>query len=127
MMWRRIARLLSSAAARSPSAAENPGRVTRSIATLLGALLISPAIQAKITIEIPDVTPDVANNVRTFLSLSRYAERADVTPEVMGRLQRRIVSEARRGLEPLGYYDPQVSYDSVHTGDDWKVTIHVTP
>ncbi|MFL6547549.1 MAG: autotransporter assembly complex protein TamA [Povalibacter sp.] len=94
---------------------------------MLGALLISPAIQAKITIEIPDVTPDVANNVRTFLSLSRYAERADVTPEVMGRLQRRIVSEARRGLEPLGYYDPQVSYDSVHTGDDWKVTIHVTP
>ena len=94
---------------------------------LLALALLSLSAHAKIEIEIPDATPDVANNVRAFLSLTRYAERSDVTPEVIGRLQRRIVAETRRALEPLGYYEPQVSYDAVHTGNDWKVTIHVTP
>jgi translocation and assembly module TamA len=96
---------------------------------LLGALLALPCTPAlaKIDIDIPDVTAEVANNVRAFLSLTRYAERKDVTPEVMGRLQRRIVSETRSALEPLGYYDPEVTYDAVHNGEDWKVTLHVTP
>jgi translocation and assembly module TamA len=126
MRWR-IARLLFSAAARSPSAARISKARTRSLACCVAALLCSASVQAKIEIEIPDVSPDVANNVRAFLSLTRYAERTDVTPEVMGRLQRRIVAETRRALEPLGYYEPQVSYDTAHTGDDWRVTVHVTP
>ena len=37
----------------------------------------------------------IENNVRAFLSLTRYAERTDVTQEVMSRLQRRIVTETR--------------------------------
>lgn len=90
------------------------------------ALACGPAA-AKIEIAIPDATPEVANNVRAFLSLTRYAEREDVTPEIMGRLQRRIVAETQRALEPLGYYDAQVTYESARTGDDWKVTLHVTP
>lgn len=90
-------------------------------------LLASPIASARIDIAIPDVTPEVENNVRAFLSLTRYAERADVTPEVMSRLQRRIVSETRRALEPLGFYDPTVTHETTRTGDHWKVTVHVTP
>jgi len=89
-------------------------------------LLAAPA-RAEIEIDIPEVTPAVENNIRAFLSLTRYADRKDVTQEVITRLQRRIVSETRKALEPLGYYEPEVDYNVEHQGEKWKVTIHVTP
>jgi translocation and assembly module TamA len=98
----------------------------RSPALLMLALL-PLAAQAKIAIDIPEATEQVANNVRAFLSLTRYADRDDVTPEVMSRLQRRIVTETRAALEPLGYYEPEVTYETAQEGEDWRVTIHVTP
>jgi translocation and assembly module TamA len=99
----------------------------RSPALLMFALLLPLAAQAKIAIDIPEATEPVANNVRAFLSLTRYADRDDVTPEIMSRLQRRIVTETRAALEPLGYYEPEVTYETVQEGAGWRVTIHVTP
>ncbi len=101
-------------------------RSTRYAALLL-ALLPLAAAQAAIEIVIPDVTEPVQNNIRAFLSLTRYAERDDVTQEIMSRLQRRIVSETRAALEPLGYYEPEVTYETTHEGDKWRVTLHVKP
>jgi translocation and assembly module TamA len=37
------------------------------------------------------------------------------------------VSETRQALEPLGFYEPNVSYDVKQEGDLWKVTIHIEP
>ena len=96
-------------------------------AAVLLALLPLCAVQAGIEIVIPEATEPVQNNIRAFLSLTRYAERDDVTQETMSRLQRRIVSETRAALEPLGYYEPEVTYETTHEGDDWRVTIHVKP
>ena len=121
MKVRRLARFVAFTARRTSPAG------LRSALLALALLSLCTSVQAKIEIDIPDVTQEVATNIRAFLSLTRYADRTDVTPEVMSRLQRRIVAETRRALEPLGYYDPQVSYDSVQTGNDWRVTIHVTP
>jgi translocation and assembly module TamA len=90
------------------------------------ALLPLCAAQAGIEIVIPEATEQLQTNIRAFLSLTRYAER-DVTQETMSRLQRRIVSETRAALEPLGYYEPEVTYETVHEGDNWRVTIHVKP
>jgi translocation and assembly module TamA len=45
----------------------------------------------------------------------------------MSRLQRRIVSETRAALEPLGYYEPTITYDVAHDADRWRVIILVTP
>jgi translocation and assembly module TamA len=101
-------------------------RSTRRAAVLL-ALLPLCAAQAGIEIVIPEATEQVQNNIRAFLSLTRYAERDDVTQETMSRLQRRIVSETRAALEPLGYYEPEVTYETLHEGDNWRVTIHVKP
>lgn len=101
-------------------------RSTRCAAVLLALLPLSAA-QAGIEIVIPEATEQVQNNIRAFLSLTRYAERDDVTQETMSRLQRRIVSETRAALEPLGYYEPEVTYETVHEGDNWRVTIHVKP
>lgn len=101
-------------------------RPTRYAAALL-ALLPLAAAQAGIEIVIPEATEQVQNNIRAFLSLTRYAERDDVTQETMSRLQRRIVSETRAALEPLGYYEPEVTYETTHEGENWRVTIHVKP
>lgn len=101
-------------------------RSTRYAALLL-ALLPLAAAQSAIEIVIPDMTEPVQNNIRAFLSLTRYAERDDVTQETMSRLQRRIVSETRAALEPLGYYEPEVTYETTHEGDKWRVILHVNP
>lgn len=94
---------------------------------LATALLLPLQADARIDITIPEVSEAIQTNVRAFLSLTRYAERDDVTAEVMSRLQRRIVSETRQALEPLGFYDPNVTYDVKQDGADWKVIIHIEP
>lgn len=101
----------------------------RWIAPLAASLAaIALPAQAEIEIEIPDVSEQIATNVRAFLSLTRYAERTDVTPEVMSRLQRRIVSETQQALQPLGYYEPEVEYRVAEQGAGrWEVTILITP
>lgn len=99
--------------------------MTRSLLIAV-ALLPLPAL-AKIEIAIPNVSEAIQTNVRAFLSLTRYADRDDVTDEVMGRLQRRIVAESRQALEPLGYYEPEVTYDVEKHDEVWKVTVHIEP
>lgn len=94
---------------------------------LAAALLLPLQADAKIEIAIPEVSDAVQTNVRAFLSLTRYADRDDVTDEVMSRLQRRIVAETRQALEPLGYYDPTISYEVKQEGALWKVTIRIEP
>lgn len=101
--------------------------MSRIPALLTCALLLPLTAHAKIDIVIPEVTEAVSNNIRAFLSLTRYAERDDVTQETVSRLQRRIVSETRAALEPLGYYEPEVTYATAHEGENWRVTIHVKP
>jgi translocation and assembly module TamA len=89
--------------------------------------LLCATASATITIEIPEVSETVATNIRAFLSLTRYADRKDVTPEVMSRLQRRIVTETHQALEPLGYYDPLIDYTARQDGDNWTIRINVQP
>jgi len=108
-----------------PIAASRVGRLPRCAGVLLA--LVAPAALGKIQIDIPDVSRPVEQNIRAFLSLTRYADRDDVTAETMTRLQRRIVPETRDALQPLGYYEPDVSFDVTHEGDLWRVTLHVQP
>jgi len=90
--------------------------------------LIGPTTAcANIELSIPDVTEAVATNVREYLSLTRYAERKDISEETMSRLLRRVVAETEEALQPLGYYEPQVTYDAKQNGQTWQVTLHVTP
>jgi translocation and assembly module TamA len=101
-------------------------KALRALAALTAAC-VSLGAQAKIEIEIPEVSAPIADNVRTFLSLTRYAERGDVDAEVMSRLQRRIVAETREALQPLGYYEPEVTYEVHPAGPDWRVVIRIKP
>ncbi len=95
---------------------------------LATALLLPVQADAKIEIDHPRGQRRRSRpTFAPFLSLTRYADRDDVTNEVMSRLQRRIVAETRQALEPLGFYDPNVNYDVQHEGTLWKVTIHIDP
>ena len=100
--------------------------LVRAAAVLL-ALFLSSNARATIEIVIPDVSKAIDNNVRSYLSLTRYAERDDVNEETMARLQRRIVTEAREALQPLGYYEPEVTYAVEPRDGSWRVTIRITP
>ena len=50
----------------------------------------------------------MADNVRAYLSLTRYVQRDDLTDGQVRRLADRAVDEAADALRPFGYYDPQV-------------------
>lgn len=103
------------------------GRSRLLAAFALACCALPMVTRADIKIEIPAVSRAVDNNIRAFLSLSRYAQRKDISEEIMSRLQRRIVAETREALKPLGYYDPHVEYSVEHANKDWVVTINVTP
>ena len=107
-------------ASRTPSGRARAEPCAR-IAGPAGAVLSASRRSAKIVIDIPEVSEPIDNNVRAFLSLTRYAERQDVDAEVMSRLQRRIVTETREALQPLGYYEPEVTYEVHPSGADWRV------
>ncbi|MEY4931895.1 MAG: hypothetical protein RLZZ403_215, partial [Pseudomonadota bacterium] len=94
---------------------------------MLATMLAAVPAQADVAIDITGVDDVLANNIRAFLSLTRYADRDDITPDTMARLERRIPLETRRALEPLGYYEPSVDFAVVPEGNDWKVTIAVAP
>jgi translocation and assembly module TamA len=102
-------------------------RVLQALRWLPFACLFAVPAHARIHIEVPGLTPALETNVRAYLSLTRYADRDDVTAEIMSRLQRRIVGETGEALQPLGYYEPQVTYEVSQENSDWRVKINVVP
>ncbi len=92
--------------------------------TALFALLATP-VHADIDIEISGVNEELADNVRAFLSLSRYAKRKDVTEDAIIRLEKRTPLEAQQALEPFGYYEPKITHTLARTGENWKISINI--
>ncbi|HTE43581.1 MAG TPA: BamA/TamA family outer membrane protein [Steroidobacteraceae bacterium] len=105
------------------------GRVTRLLCAIHCALwcLIAPACFAAIEIEVEGVTDALETNIREFLSLTRYATRDDIEPEVVTRLSRRIPAEVRASLEPLGYYAATAAYTLNEQPGGWIAKIVVDP
>lgn len=96
---------------------------------ILLALLVSFTAHANVDIklDIDGGTQQMQNNVRAFLSLTRYAERKDLQPDTMERLSARIPLEVANALEPLGYYEPKVTFTTEQHNQDWRVNISITP
>jgi translocation and assembly module TamA len=83
-----------------------------------------------INLNIEGGTQQMQDNVRAFLSLSRYATRDDLQADTLERLDARIPAEAAKALEPMGYYEPQITYQAQRRKpdqNDWKVTINIVP
>ncbi len=102
---------------------------------LLGVVIcmcVSAVAQAGVAIEveIDGGTPQMHDNVHAFLSLSRYRDRSDLQSETLERLAARIPLEAGKALEPLGYYEPEITYQLRQTNaekNDWEARIKIIP
>lgn len=91
--------------------------------------LFSAAAHAAVTLkfDIDNGTQQMEDNLRAFLSISRYAGRDDLDASIMARLQARIPGEASQALQPLGYYEAQTTSTVQQHGKDWQVNIKVRP
>lgn len=90
--------------------------------------------EVDIRIDMDQGNARMENNVRAYLSLSRYTQRDDIEDEVMERLTDRIPLEVAKALEPLGYYQSKTTFENERlkqddTGRtrDWRVRIRITP
>lgn len=99
-------------------------RLTAVFLALAGAALCAPA-HADIDIRIEGATRELEQNVRAFLSLTRYAQRDDLEEDTVTRLAARIPGETRRALQPLGYYDPEVTYNVQQEKKNWRITVFI--
>jgi len=100
-------------------------------AALLASALATAAILGgppdTIRIEVDGVDRAMADNVRAYLSLTRYVTRNDLTDDQVRRLADRAVDEAADALRPFGYYDPQVRSRTSRDGATWIVRLRIKP
>jgi translocation and assembly module TamA len=105
-------------------------RLAAALAVLLACLPCSPAVAAdagRIRIEVDGVAREIADNVRAFLTLTRYLDRDDVTDSQVRRLADRAVDEAADALRPFGYYEPVVRSRTSRDGATWIVRLRIQP
>jgi translocation and assembly module TamA len=102
----------------------------RRTARLLAPLLMLPLLaQAadRIRIEVDGVDRNIADNVRAYLTLSRYTQREDVTDAQVRRLADRAVDEAADALRPFGYYEAEVRSRTSRDEPNWVVRLKIRP
>ena len=104
-----------------------PGIAAAAAALLLALLPGAAGAAETIRIVIEGVDRALADNVRSYLSLTRYAERTDLTDTQVRRLADRAVDEAADALRPFGYYDPQVRSRTVRDDATWIVRLGIKP
>jgi translocation and assembly module TamA len=93
------------------------------------ACVLSGAADAaeRIRIEVEGVDDAIAENVRGYLTLSRYAQRDDLTDAQVRRLADRAVDEAADALRPYGYYAPTVRSRTSRDDPRWIVRLRIRP
>ncbi len=102
-----------------------PGRATALLGLLLAGWLPHAAAAPQIRIEIDGVDRAVADNVRGYLTLTRYVEREDVTDAQVRRLADRAVDEAADALRPYGYYDARIRSRTTRDDGRWIVRLRI--
>jgi translocation and assembly module TamA len=81
----------------------------------------------RIRINIVGVDDAIADNVRGYLTLTRYAQRDDLTDAQVRKLADRAVDEAADALRPFGYYEPVVRSRTSRDDPDWVVRLRIQP
>ena len=105
-------------------------RFAATLAVLLTCLPCGTALAAdagRIRIEVDGVDREIADNVRAFLTLTRYLDRDDVTDSQVRRLADRAVDEAADALRPFGYYEPVIRSRTSRDDATWIVRLRIQP
>ncbi len=101
-------------------------RSLRRLSLLLPLLALAWAAHAGVTLQVDGIDDPLKAAVIDRVALSQYARR-EVTAAQASRLYQRAPTQARSALRPYGYYDASVSGELRQVGNDWLVTLHVTP
>jgi translocation and assembly module TamA len=80
-----------------------------------------------VRVEVDGVSREIADNVRSFLTLTRFAEREELSDTQVRRLADRAVDEAADAMRPFGYYAPVIRSRTSRDGDRWIVRLKVQP
>ena len=108
-----------------------PGRLAR--LAVIACMLAWPAIanavtpKERIDIRIDGVPDAMAANVRSYLTLTRYTTREDLTDPQVRRLADRAVDEAADALRPFGYYAPTIRSRTSRDDPKWIVRLKIAP
>jgi translocation and assembly module TamA len=108
-----------------------PGRLARLV--VLACILAWPALagaatpKERVDIRIDGVPDDMAANVRSYLTLTRYTTRDDLTDRQVRRLADRAVDEAADALRPFGYYAPRIRTRTSQDEPRWIVRLKIDP
>ncbi|WP_430391204.1 autotransporter assembly complex protein TamA [Dyella sp. 20L07] len=94
--------------------------------TLLPFLLAPLLAHAGVQLVVDGVEDPLKLAVSSGVDVSQYANR-DVTEAQVRRLYNQAIDQAKTALEPYGYYEATVQGQLDPTGNDWRVTLHVTP
>jgi translocation and assembly module TamA len=94
----------------------------------LAGLIVSAASTATgIEVQVKGVEGELRDNVAAFLSLKRYANRADLDQDRVDRLALRAQREATDALEPFGYYEAEATVTVTPVDSGWKAVVAVVP
>jgi translocation and assembly module TamA len=99
----------------------------RLVAVLALAWTSAAGAAERVRIEIDGVERAIADNVRGFLTLGRYAERGDLGDRQVRRLADRAVDEAADALRPFGFYEPTIRSRVSRDGERWIVRLRIRP
>ena len=98
------------------------------VAALLALLLVSPACAQGLRYRLQiDAPRDLARILRQGLTLSRWQNDAQMTPEQLRRLSDDAVREAREAAATEGYFSAEADVRVEETEPEWKVILHVVP
>ncbi len=94
---------------------------------LLVLLLLLPAVaQAGIKLEVQGLEEPLRNAVVQGVALSQYGDRK-VTEAQVRRLYAKAPAQARKALQPYGYFDAEVDGTLKQQDGNWLVMLDVTP
>ncbi|MGH8159001.1 MAG: autotransporter assembly complex protein TamA [Rhodanobacter sp.] len=102
-------------------------RIPRRLSLLLLPLaLLSTRAHAGVQLVVDGVADPLKSAVIAGTGLAQYATR-QVSEAQVRRLYAQAPDQMKSSLEPYGYYDATVTGDLQQVGQDWRVTLHVTP
>lgn len=93
---------------------------------LLLLALLPLAAHAGIKLEVKGVDDPLRHAVVSSVQLSQYASR-QVTEAQVRRLYGQAEDQARKALQPYGYFDAQVTGALAREGSNWRVVLSVDP
>ena len=78
-------------------------------------------------IEITGVEGDLKDNVALYLDIVKKKDDEELSARWIKSLHKKAPQQIREGLQPFGYYNPEIESSLNKVEDKWVATYRVTP